>query len=147
MYMAGIWYLHAYVASQLVGHGAYLQPGCGDLRFAFLLAMLSCLLANLCTMLVGKEGDVDCAQAAHTPLLEGRGSVWKVLRQNQVLLSAYLVTLLAWLGWISLQMYQTEGIHVHFRPWEHRNPCEIKGNAATSTYFPTIFRMAKGPPS
>lgn len=90
--------------------------GCGDLRFAFLLAGLSCVLANCCTLYVGTEptrpsssppshdaGDV------HRPLLEeGECRAWKVLRQNQALGSAYVVTLLAWLGWISLQMYQTE---------------------------------------
>jgi membrane-associated protease RseP (regulator of RpoE activity) len=31
----------------------------------------------------------------------------KTLVASQALSSAYLVTLLAWLGWISLQMYQT----------------------------------------
>ena len=45
--------------------------------------MVSCVLANLCTILVGKEGVVDPAHGAHTPLLEGDCNVWKVLRQNQ----------------------------------------------------------------
>ena len=92
--------------------------GCADLRFAFLLACVSCVLANLCTLLVGKETatllersqspEPVREEGAHTPLLEGECRVWKVLRQNQALGTAYLVTLLAWLGWISLQMYQTE---------------------------------------
>lgn len=96
--------------------------GCADLRFAFLLACVSCVLANLCTLLVGKESGGASRGGAnsqshshqhpegdvHTPLLEGECRAWKVVRQNQALSSAYLVTLLAWLGWISLQMYQTE---------------------------------------
>eukprot|EP00913_Durusdinium_trenchii_P030579 g28639.t1 len=72
--------------------------GCGDLRFAFLLAGLSCVLANCCTLYVGTEP----TRPSSSP------PAWKVLRQNQALGSAYVVTLLAWLGWISLQMYQTE---------------------------------------
>lgn len=95
--------------------------GCADLRFAFLLASVSCVLANLCTLLVGKESSFTSREGAdsqslshqhagdvHTPLLEGECRAWKVVKQNQALGSAYLVTLLAWLGWISLQMYQTE---------------------------------------
>ncbi|CAJ1384735.1 unnamed protein product [Effrenium voratum] len=92
--------------------------GCADLRFAFLLACCACVLANLCTLVVAKETIQEACENGsggpgdvHTPLIEGERSclsVLKVVAQKQALCCTYMVTLLAWLGWISLQMYQTE---------------------------------------
>ncbi|CAE7229566.1 SUC5, partial [Symbiodinium natans] len=47
----------------------------------------------------------------HTPLVQeerSAGATLRIIWGNQALLATYTVTLLAWLGWISLQIYQTE---------------------------------------
>lgn len=93
--------------------------GCADLRAAFIIAFVGTVLCTTATMLIGKEpvtepdsGDrqalADEVPEAQTLARGGeRRRVLDIVLGDKAIAGVYLATMLAWLGWISVQVYQT----------------------------------------